>query len=94
MNKTEIVNDLAERLSLPKTECYRFLQAWQTLMTERLSKSDSLILQGFGTFHPWSQTAREGRNPRTGETCLIRPRRSVKFKPGKMLLQKLNNTEK
>ena len=62
-------------------------------MTERLSKSDSLILQGFGTFHPWSQTAREGRNPRTGETCLIRPRRSVKFKPGKMLLQKLNNTD-
>ncbi|WP_287331446.1 HU family DNA-binding protein [Parabacteroides sp.] len=30
----------------------------------------------------------------TGETCLIRPRRSVKFKPGKMLLQKLNNTDK
>ena len=52
MNKTEIVNDLAERLSLPKTECYRFLQAWQTLMTERLSKSDSLILQGFGPAKP------------------------------------------
>ncbi|WP_321572012.1 HU family DNA-binding protein, partial [Parabacteroides goldsteinii] len=33
---------------------------------------------------------REGRNPRTGETVPILPRRSVKFRPGKMLLQKLN----
>lgn len=93
MNKTEIVNTLAERLSLPKSECYRFLQAWQALMTERLSGSDSIILQGFGTFHPWSQTERKGRNPRTGETCLIRPRCSVKFKPGKILLEKLNSTD-
>ena len=90
MNKTEIVNDLAERLSLPKTECYRFLQAWQTLMTERLSKSDSLILQGFGTFKAWEQAERTGRNPRTGISCKIPARRSVKFKPGKFLLRDLN----
>ncbi len=87
MNKTEIVNDLAERLSL-KTECYRFCASLANIDDRAPVQSDSLILQGFGTFHPWSQTAaREGRYPRTGETCLIRPRRSVKFKPGKMLLQ-------
>lgn len=93
MNKTEIVNDLSARLSLPKTECVRFLHAWQELMAERLSTSDTLMMQGFGTFYPWLQTEREGRNPRTGESCVIRPRRSVKFKPGKVLLKKLNGTE-
>lgn len=89
-----MVNSLAARLSLPKKECYRFLEAWQTLMAERLAESESLILQGFGTFHPWAQTEREGRNPRTGESYMIAPRYSVKFKPGKKLLQILNNPAK
>lgn len=91
MNKTDMVNHLSVRLSISKKDCLRFLEAWQTLMAERLSEKESLMLQGFGSFHPWVQTEREGRNPRTGESCPILPRCSVKFKPGKKLLQILNN---
>ena len=93
MNKADLVNELAEKMGISQKQSRKFINTFQAILTERV-KEDEIILQGFGTFHPWSQTAREGRNPRTGETCLIRPRRSVKFKPGKMLLQKLNNTDK
>lgn len=78
-------------MKLSTRECNRFLIAWEDLVSERLQKNESLMLQGFGSFSCWKQTERLGRNPRTGETCLIRPRTSVKFKPGKQLLGKLNS---
>ena len=60
------------------------------VMEEGLSDGNDIVLQGFGTFFAWSQTERTGRNPRTGETCRIEARVSVKFKPGKFLLAALN----
>lgn len=42
------------------------------------------------SFHLWMQSEREGRNPKTGEKCMIRSRSSVKFKPGKKMLENLN----
>ena len=79
MNKADLINKIAARLSVP-----------QTVIAEELNEGNGIILQGFGCFNLWKQTEREGRNPRTGETVPILPRRSVKFRPGKMLLQKLN----
>ena len=49
-----------------------------------------MLLQNFGHFQPWQQKERFGRNPRTGVECPIRKRVSVKFKPGKGLLELLN----
>lgn len=48
------------------------------------------MLQGFGCFSLWKQTARPGRNPRNGVGCTIEARNSIKFKPGKELLKILN----
>ena len=45
---------------------------------------------GFGSFTLWKQTARPARNPRENTVCMIAPRNSVKFKPGKFLLEHLN----
>ena len=58
--------------------------------TEALESDGSLMLLGFGTFSAWEQTERIGRNPRNGVAYMIRARRSVKFKPGKLLLKRLN----
>lgn len=93
MNKHDLIIALSERLSLPQTECLRIVNAWQQVLEERLVENDRIILQGFGTFSPWVQVERDGRNPRTGEPCVIAPRISVKFKPGKYLLQALNAEE-
>ena len=60
-------------------------------LAEKMGISQNeIILQGFGTFKAWEQAERTGRNPRTGISCKIPARRSVKFKPGKFLLRDLN----
>lgn len=94
MNKTDLVNELAMKMSIPQYQSRKFLNAFQEIMSEKLGQ-DEIVLQGFGTFKTWNQTERPGRNPRTGRPCTIEARTSVKFKPGKFLLQMLNNkTEK
>lgn len=90
MNKTELTKRVSERMSVTQVEARRFVSAFEASLTDALKEDKSLMLQGFGTFSLWEQTAREGRNPRTGEACPISPRLSAKFKPGKFLLRRLN----
>ena len=91
MNKHELVTVLSEHLSLTQSQCLDFVNAWERILTKELCADKRVILQGFGSFSIWSQTPRMGRNPRTGESCPIEARVSVKFKPGKYLLDSLNN---
>ncbi|MCD8268205.1 MAG: HU family DNA-binding protein [Parabacteroides sp.] len=90
MNKQEFAASLSEKMKIPQSEALRFIHAMQEIISEELDRDGVLLLQGFGTFSPWKQVARAGRNPKTGVPCVIPPRTSVKFKPGKHLLDKLN----
>lgn len=90
MNKTDLVNELATKMDIPQYQSRRFVAVFQEILTDALKQDTSLVLQGFGVFEPWAQKERLGRNPRTGVTCMIAPRTSVKFKPGKLLLETLN----
>ena len=93
MNKNELLRELSSRLHTPQKESKRHLEALLEILEEELDSNNKLMLQGFGTFTLWQQTLRTGRNPRTGSLCPIPPRKSVKFKPGKYLLAKLNREE-
>ncbi|WP_455640168.1 HU family DNA-binding protein [Parabacteroides sp.] len=90
MNKADLVNELAVRMNVPQYQSRKFLEAFQDIIKETL-KEDTVVLQGFGSFAPWPQAERMGRNPRTGTSCVIPSRISVKFKPGKFLLDELNS---
>lgn len=89
MNKSDLVNELSMKMGVPHCQSREFLNAFQAILSEKL-KNEEIVLQGFGTLAPWAQAERMGRNPRTGEMVMIRPRTSVKFKPGKFLLETLN----
>ncbi|MFV0583380.1 MAG: HU family DNA-binding protein [Parabacteroides gordonii] len=91
MNKNDLVNKLAEKLGIPHYISRKYVNAFEEVVSEALKQDDAIMLQGFGSFEPWKQTKRAGRNPRTGETCMIEPRTSVKFRPGKFLLENLNS---
>lgn len=90
MNKADLVIELAAKMHITQSQSRKFLNTFQEVLAEAIKRDTPVVLQGFGTFTPWKQTERDGRNPRTGIPCKIPPRTSVKFKPGKFLLETLN----
>lgn len=94
MNKNELAKEIAYRMSTTVTETNRFLNTMNEIIGEVIARDESVLMQNFGHYTPWKQTERIGRNPRTGKVCVIQPRKSLKFKPGKGLVDKLNSKNK
>lgn len=93
MNKNELARAIQEARGCTQIEATELLNMFIEILTEQLSKDNSINLQGFGTLKPWHQTLRDGRNPKTGAVVTIPPRISVKFRPRKYLLDALNKKE-
>lgn len=90
MNKNELIQYVTEDTGLKKKDVKRVLESILRASTKALQQDESVTMIGFGTFHPWQQTSRPGRNPKTGEPVTIVPRTSVKFRAGVKLLEDLN----
>ena len=85
MNKTELVAAVAEQAGLSKKDAEAAVKAFTDVVAEALKAGDKIQLVGFGTFEVSERAAREGRNPRTGETMTIEASKTPKFKAGKAL---------
>ena len=90
MNKTELVAAIAKQAGLSKKDAEAALKAFIDVTTKQLKKGAKVQLVGFGTFEVAKRAAREGRNPRTGETMKIKASKTPKFKPGKALKDAIN----
>lgn len=90
MNKTELVNFVAEETGLTKADSARALEAVMTGVTKGLKEEGKVALTGFATFTAKNKPAKEGRNPRTGETVKIPARVAVTVKVGSKLKDALN----
>ena len=90
MNKGELVSAIASKADLTKEQAESALSAVTDSIQEALKSDDSVSLVGFGTFSVNKRPAREGRNPRTGETIQIAAKNVAKFKPGKKLSDSIN----
>ncbi len=80
MNKTELINAVAEKANLSKAQAKAALDATLNTISEALLKEDKVALIGFGTFSVAEKPARTGINPRTKEKIEIPARKAVKFK--------------
>ncbi len=90
MNKTEFVAAVAEKAELSKKDAEKAVKAFTEVVSEGLAKGEKIQIVGFGTFEVAERAAREGRNPRTGESMTIASSKSPKFKAGKALKDSLN----
>ncbi len=90
MNKSELIDAVAESADLTKASATRAVDAVIDAITETLKKGDTVALLGFGTFLVRERAARSGRNPRTGETIKIAASKVPAFKAGKALKDALN----
>ena len=90
MNKTELVNAMAEKAEISKKDAEAAFKAFTEVVEEELKKGEKIQLVGFGTFEVSERAARTGRNPQTGEEMTIAASKSPKFKAGKALKDALN----
>ena len=90
MNKNEFIDRVAAIADMTKADAGRAVDAVFDAITETLKKGDDVRLVGFGTFSAAKRPAREGRNPRTGETIQIKASVQPKFSAGKGLNAALN----
>ncbi|MDO4325037.1 MAG: HU family DNA-binding protein [bacterium] len=90
MNKTELIAAIAKNADISKKDAEKALKAFTDVVTSELVKGEKVQLVGFGTFEVSDRAAREGRNPKTGETMPIPASKTPKFKAGKALKDMVN----
>jgi DNA-binding protein HU-beta len=82
MNKTELVDKIAEDTGLRKSEAERALRSVLDAITDAVAAGEKVTLPGFGTFERRQRAARQGRNPQTGDTIRIASSKVPAFKAG------------
>ncbi|MEM6500990.1 MAG: HU family DNA-binding protein [Cyanobacteria bacterium P01_C01_bin.89] len=90
MNKTQLVDKIAQGAEITKADAGRALDAFIDAVTETLKDGNQVSLVGFGTFSVRDRAARTGRNPQTGEEIQIAAAKVPGFKPGKGLKDAVN----
>jgi len=90
MNKTELIEDVANKAGLTKAQTQDVLKALVSTITETVADGDKVTLVGFGTFEPKVRSAREGRNPKNGDTIQIPAARVPTFSAGKAFREAVN----
>ena len=85
MTKADLVNAMAEKAELSKTDAEKALKAFTDAVAEALKAGEKVALVGFGTFSVSERAARTGQNPQTGAKIEIPAAKVPKFKAGKAL---------
>jgi len=90
MNKSELIEKLAETMKLPIRESSSIINTIIDTMTEALANGDSIEIRGFGSFVVKQYDSYIGRNPKTGEKIKVAPKKLPFFKVGKDLRERVN----
>lgn len=90
MTKAELVNAIAEKAGLNKTQAKDALEAFIDSVTTSLKSGQEVRLVGFGSFVPVNRAAGQARNPRTGETVSRPASKTARFRVGEGLKGALN----
>ena len=90
MNKSELIEAIAESAEITKSDAGRALDAVIEAVTEALKRGETVSLVGFGSFGVKERAERQGRNPQTGNTITIKAAKIPSFKAGKALKDAVN----
>ncbi len=85
MNKSDVVNGIAQSTGLSKKDAAAALNAFTDIITGELKRNNRVSLTGFGTFDVSHRAARVGVNPQTRERIQIPPTKVARFRAGKEL---------
>lgn len=91
MTKADLIAVIAEKLKFPWARAEVLVDEVFEAMVEALKRGEGIEIRGFGSFTIRQYKAYEGRNPRTGETVQVKPKRLAFFKVGKELRERVND---
>jgi integration host factor subunit beta len=90
MTKADLIAVVADKLKFPWARAELLVDQIFTCMTVALQQGEGIEIRGFGSFTVREYKAYEGRNPRTGDTVHVKPKRLAFFKVGKELRERVN----
>lgn len=90
MNKSELIKALAEESSLPLEDASMVVNTFVDAMKDALIEGDRIEIRGFGSFKVKEYSGYAGRNPKTGESVSVIPKRLPFFRAGKELKEFIN----
>lgn len=93
MNKSELIEIIAEKNKVPKKRAEEAVNLVFDSMAQALVRGDRIEIRGFGSFVNRKYEAYTGRNPRTGESIKVSPKRLPFFKVGKELKERVDKGE-
>jgi DNA-binding protein HU-beta len=91
MNKSQLIERVADRADISKREAGEAIEAVLHTIEESLSRGGEISITGFGKFHVADRSARQGRNPQTGQPIEIKAARVPRFSAGANLKQAVNH---
>lgn len=90
MNNKELIAKYAEKMGITKKAAGEQMEGFVETITEALVEHAEAKVSGLGTFSVVERPEREGRNPATGETIVIKATKAPKFKAAKFLKDTIN----
>lgn len=90
LTKADLVLEVVRATDLPRRQAEVIVNTVIESLIDSLQRGEEIELRGFGSFRIRQRGSRIGRNPRTGETVEVPPKRIPYFRPGKDLRELLN----
>lgn len=90
MNKLELISALKDHTEISKTEAAKVVQIFFDTMTEAMARGERVEIRGLCSFYVKNYKSYTGRNPKTGEKVIIRPKKLPFFKSGKELKERVD----
>lgn len=93
MNKSDLIDIISERMRQPRKKAEDVVNLIFDSMTDTLANGGRIEIRGFGSFVNREYQSYKGRNPRTGESIEVKPKRLPYFKVGKELKERVDGTD-
>lgn len=90
MNKLELISALKNEANISKAEAAKVIQIFFDSMAEAMARGERVEIRGLCSFFVKNYKAYTGRNPKTGEKVVIRPKKLPFFKSGKELRERVD----
>ena len=90
LRKAEIIKSIQNQFDLPQNKSTDIFESFLEIMKLSLVNGEDVMISGFGKFCVNEKNARKGRNPQTGESIILEPRRVVTFRCSPRLRDKIN----